>query len=322
MMWKVKGKLFGTPKNGGPDHKKSDDVSGIACAMSPNFPWTCMVVDDESHGVQLVMLEDGKLTAGTFIPLIQRFHEGKLVELDGEGVAYSDGYFYVLGSHGGPRQNDEENAKNKIRADTSSRIFRIDIPPAAVTKNGELPDPDKIRVDTSTELRDIIEKDPQLAAALPKPLTEGGVTIEGVAVRDGRFYAGFRAPLLAEGKAALLSLRVTALFEGAEPDAHLFELDLEGRGIRDLAVFETGLLVLAGPVQDSPNGAVGQGDYRVYWRDARGNLKLLAKLDSFGERIKAEAIQPISHHDGKLQVLVMFDGAKEGGPRLIEIDAP
>jgi hypothetical protein len=320
--WKVKGKILGKPKDGGPDHKRSDDVSGIACSMSPNFPWTCMVVDDESHGVQLVMLADGKLVAGTFIPLIQRFHDGKLIELDGEGVAYSDGYFYVLGSHGGPRRNDEKNAKTKIRADTSSHVFRLDIPPGAVTKLGELPEPEKIKIEASTRLRDVIEKDRQLAAALPKRLTEGGVTIEGVAVRDGRFYAGFRTPLIADDKAALLSVRVTSLFEGAEPDAHLFELDLGGRGIRDLAVFETGLLVLAGPVQDPPDDKIRHGDYRVYWRDARGTLKLLGELESFGDKIKPEAIQPIGHGGGKLSVLIMFDGATEGGPMLIEIDAP
>lgn len=320
MTWKVKGRILGKPKKGGPDHKTSDDVSGIACAMSPNFPWTCLVVDDESHGVQLAMLAEGKLTAGTFIPLIQRFHEGELVELDGEGVAYSDGYFYVLGSHGGPRRSDDKDERNKIRADTSSRVFRLNISPGAVTKDGELPTPEKIGIDASTQLRDVIEKDGQLADALHRRLTEEGVTIEGVAVRDGRFYAGFRSPLIANGKAALLSVRVAALFEDAEPDAHLFELDLGGRGIRDLAVFETGLLVLAGPVQDPSDGKISRGDYRVFWRDTQGNLKLLAELEAFGDKIKPEAIQPIGYNEGKLQVLVMFDGAKEGGPRLIEID--
>jgi hypothetical protein len=236
-------------------------------------------------------------------------------------LAYSDGYFYVLGSHGGPRRKDEKN-KAAIRADTSSHVFRLHIPPGTVTKNGELPEPGKVKIEASQRLRDIIGKEPELAAALPKPLQEGGVTIEGVAVRDGRFYAGFRAPLIAGSKAALLSLRVIALFEGVAPDARLFELDLGGRGIRDLAVFETGLLVLAGPVQDPANGEIGYGDYRVYWRDARGSLKLLAELESFGDTIKPEAIQPIGHHDGKLRALVMFDGANEGGPRLIEIDGP
>src|ERR1700755_1228514 len=69
--WKVSGKLFGKPKNlDGSDSKKSEDVSGIACATTSGFPRVCLVADDETQGAQIVILEEGKLIAGDFVRLI------------------------------------------------------------------------------------------------------------------------------------------------------------------------------------------------------------------------------------------------------------
>jgi Protein of unknown function (DUF3616) len=102
--WKMKGKLLGKPTDAGePDGSKSEDVSAIACATAAGFPRICLLADDESQGAQIVILSDGKLIAGDFIRLIDDVHAGKPLELDAEGVAYADGSFYVIGSHGRPR---------------------------------------------------------------------------------------------------------------------------------------------------------------------------------------------------------------------------
>src|SRR4051812_28512935 len=66
--WKVKEKIFGESKKVGSvkdddDAKKSEDVSGLACAGT-GFPRLCLVVDDESQGAQVVILEDGELKVG------------------------------------------------------------------------------------------------------------------------------------------------------------------------------------------------------------------------------------------------------------------
>src|SRR6476619_951825 len=88
--WAVHGRLQG--KNG----KKSEDVSGIACATTRGFPRACLVIDDNLPAAQFVTVADGEITAGKMIPLIGNRFKGKDLELDGEGVAYADGFFYVI----------------------------------------------------------------------------------------------------------------------------------------------------------------------------------------------------------------------------------
>src|ERR671921_290441 len=78
------------------------DVSGIACATT-DLPRVCVIADDETPGAQVVILRDRKLIAGEFIRLIKDVFDKKPLDLDAEGVAYADGSFYVIGSHGQPR---------------------------------------------------------------------------------------------------------------------------------------------------------------------------------------------------------------------------
>jgi hypothetical protein len=115
---------------------------------------------------------------------------------------------------------------------------------------------------------------------------------------------------------------LAALFEEQAPDATLHLLSLgRGRGVRDLAAFAGGLLVLAGPVADT-----GGGHYSVYWWDGMGDtpklLKDLARYRENGMDLKPEAILPLDRVPTGLRVLVLFDGAKEGGPRAIEVANP
>jgi len=123
--WPVRGKLQG--KNG----KKSKDVSGIACATAYGFPRACLVIDDNMQEAQFVTVKDGEIVAGDVIPLIDNSFEGKPLELDGEGVAYADGFFYVIGSHGHPRDSnhrldpDKDAARIAAQIAASSQIVRF-----------------------------------------------------------------------------------------------------------------------------------------------------------------------------------------------------
>src|SRR5262245_25014991 len=196
--WKVHGKVFGKPKDSDRlDYKKSENVSGLACATNASFPRICLIIDDESQGAQIVILNDGELTAGQFIRLIYDAYDDKLLELDAEGVAYSDGFFYVIGSHGRPRHEDDSEAKNDAKAQASRRIIRIRFDIDAVdTKTGTLT---SVEIKPSSELSRLIKKQPDLAPWFGKTLDDNGLTIEGVAVRDGVLYAGMRGPILKDG---------------------------------------------------------------------------------------------------------------------------
>src|SRR5262249_5336976 len=204
--WTVHEKLLGEAR--APDYtdaKKSRDVSGLACATS-GFPRLCLVVDDDSQGAQIVILDDGELLAGDFIRLIHDTYLGELLELDAEGVAYADGFFYVIGSHGRPRheQNFTEE-ETRARAEATRRLFRIRFATdVSGPKAGKLSLAAEIR--SSGELTRFIKAQPDLQPSFDRPLDDNGLTIEGVAVRDGRLHVGMRGPVLGDGDAAILSV--------------------------------------------------------------------------------------------------------------------
>src|SRR2546423_8761298 len=114
--WPVRGRLRG--KNG----KKSKDVSGIDCATAQGFPRAGLVIDDNMQEAQFVSVKDGEIVAGDMITLIDDSFDGKHLELDGESVAYAGGYFYVIGSHGHPRDHKRRLPPDKEAARIAAQI--------------------------------------------------------------------------------------------------------------------------------------------------------------------------------------------------------
>jgi hypothetical protein len=316
--WPVKGKLIGK------QDKKAKDVSGIACSAADGLPRTCLLVDDETQGAQIVIVKEGEVTAGEFIPLIDDTFAGEPVELDGEGVAFADGSFYVIGSHGHPRDKKKKLDKIKDAAKiaasikANSRVIRLSFEPSAIDPDGRLKAAPTIA--RSAELAKLLAANPTLQPFVNQRLDENGLTIEGVAVRNGRLYAGMRGPALDGGEAAILSVALDALFGGAAADPRLDRIALgTGRGIRDLVAFDGGFLVLAGP------SAEVEGTYSLHFWDGskQGLLADLPSLtDDDGDQLKAEAVLPLDRSATKLRVLILHDGAKEGAPRAIEISYP
>jgi len=322
--WKVHGRLFGKQSVPDGDSDKSKDVSGIACATATGFPRVCLVVDDETQGAQIVIVEDGELMAGQFIRLIYDTYDDKLLELDAEGAAYADGFFYVIGSHGRPRHEaDAREAKNKAKAEASRRVFRIRFDHDAVdAPKGRLT---TVEIKPSSELSGLIKAQADLAPWFDKALEDNGLTIEGVAVRGGRLYAGLRGPVLPDGNAAILSAPLAVVFDGQPGQAQLHRVGLgkdalgNPRGIRDLVDYGAGFLIVAGPVNDPPSGDIEPGDYAIF-SYAGDTTKKLLDLKSYGQKVKPEALLPLDEKNGTLRALLFFDGPKEGSPTPIEID--
>jgi hypothetical protein len=94
----------------------------------------------------------------------------------------------------------------------------------------------------------------------------------------------------------------------------------DGIGIRDLATFGDGILVLAGPTASDP------GPYAIYWWDGESDdAKLLTDLaDVVGKKgkRKAEALLPLDETNSSLRVLILFDSEKEGAPVAVTIPRP
>jgi Protein of unknown function (DUF3616) len=304
--WPVKHRLFG--KAG----EKSEDVSGIACTSTHGFPRSCLVIDDNLPAAQAVTVMDGEIIAGEPVPLIDNAYRGKPLDLDGEGVAYADGYYYVIGSHGRPRHAKKTlTPKDRAQTEAASQIVRFSVGPGG----------ERGPVERTARLKEIIASDAVLGPFMERPLDDNGLTIEGVAVIGGRLFAGFRGPALDHGRAAVLSVPLGALF-GAERTRHeLYRLPLgKGRGVRDLAAYGNGILVLAGPTAKKPD------TYAVYWWDGAGeNVRLLRDLaDVVGKKgkRKPEALLPLDESPSGLRVLVLFDGEPEGGPVAVTMPKP
>src|SRR3712207_2562900 len=177
--WRVRGKLLGKPRGSDVlDSKKAEDISGVACATDSGFPRLCIIADDEAQGVQIVILRDGEMAAGSFIPLVSDSHKGKPLELDAEGVAFAEGAFYVVGSHGRPRHNDTdvEKARSDAQAAASRRVFRIRIAPGAVDMaTGRLTGMPEVAA--STALGGFVQMDRRLGPWFDKPLEVNGLTV-------------------------------------------------------------------------------------------------------------------------------------------------
>jgi hypothetical protein len=176
-------------------------------------------------------------------------------------------------------------------------------------------------IERTAKLRAIMAAELALAPYLDRRLENNGLTIEGIAIRQGRILVGCREPALSNGRAAVLSVAIAGLFGNAPADARLYRLPLgEGRGVRDLAVFGDSVLVLAGSAMSDPGPAA------IYRWDGESEDVLLLKdlaalVGSDGTR-KAEALLPLDESPSGLRVLILFDSEKEGAPATITIPAP
>jgi hypothetical protein len=131
-----------------------------------------------------------------------------------------------------------------------------------------------------TELRRDLADSPALGdyrlkkAAKREPEEEGGLNIEGLALGpDGSLLVGFRNPLSA-GRALVVPLTNAAAVVAGGTRAQFeppWELDLGGRGVRDLTPWKGHLLVAAGP-------AAKDGDFRLFVWDFGG--KTIAPVDT------------------------------------------
>jgi hypothetical protein len=323
--WPVKGKLIGK------DGDKSEDVSGMACTTTSGFPRLCLVIDDEVQAAQIVILNEGGLIAGDTIALIDDKFEGKALELDGEAVAFADGFFYVVGSHGHPRDADHKldpvRDKAKIAANikAGSKVVRIKLDPATVDAEGKLKADAKPEITVSDKLRPKLQEWRSLEPHVDQRLDENGLTIEGAAVKNERLYVGMRGPLLNGDRdvAPVYSASLFSLFEGGHADPHVVDLRLgeAGRGIRDLVAIDKGFLVLAGP------GTEAEGDYTVFFWDgesaATESLGTLPKFtDDKGRQVRPEGLLPLDSGKDGLRLLVLFDRGKEGEPRPLTVRNP
>ncbi len=290
--------------------KTRQSLSGIACSLNAQQQRVCLLAFDEGVHARWATLQDAAMVAEP-APLVLRDDTG---ELDAEGAATDGRYFYVTGSHSAKRKTGESNPHSR-------HVIRFQRDPATGralrSADGAL-----VGYADTGRLWTVMQAQPELKAFAQENAAlgeDGGINIEGVAVRDGRLYFGLRS------MGAVLAVDAEALFTPAGAvKATVTPLVLgTGRGIRDMQAVDKGFLLLTGPNDAETHQGVG---WAVAWWDGQASTtpvtpKVLASLDlgkvklgDCDKETKPEAITVLKETPSSYEVLVLSDGMCEGGP--------
>jgi hypothetical protein len=307
----------------GKNGKVAKDLSGIACEPAgADQVRRCLLVNDEGKAAQWAKLRSDRLTPGQLVRLIGDApapttlgtapevgcpQRGDFAEFDGEGVAYAAPFYYVIGSHGCSRQQGEFRL-------SSFHLARIR-PPAAGHPDTDL----KLTYRVSDVLRRAAPVNEFFGKRL---MEENGLNLEGIAIAGDQLILGLRAPSQ-NGTAYLIRTNLAELFAPGHQSTHntpeVTELKLgKDRGIRDLAMLDgTHALVLAGPAQEQEavSYTLSMADWQTGAVMPFGDLP----LDDEQKGAKAEAIVLLGTASDLLQILVLWDGLKNGAPTLYRL---
>lgn len=219
-----------------------------------------------------------------------KLSEGKEEGINVEGLAYSDHYLWLVGSHSLRRDRPDKRSELTDRQIEGLSMLEKDphrytlarIPVIPDPETGEYklfkccphPDhPDRILTaaklkagNKSSQLSKLLKKDEHLKSFMHLSCKENGFHIEGIAVVGDRIFLGLQGPVV-RGWAVILEIMVEEKKKGklklkrmgkGKYRKHFFHL--QGMGIRELAVANEDLLVLAGPTMDG-DGKIGV--YRI-----------------------------------------------------------
>lgn len=208
--------------------------------------------------------------------------ESSNAEVDVEGLSYdhTTGYLWLVGSHslkrGKPeaKKTVEKNFKRLAKVSTDSNRFILARIPMVkedevwtlkkkVELGGKHRTAAQLHADKSVfgqgnDLTEALRSDEHLQHFLTIPGKDNGFDIEGLAVAGKRVFVGLRGPVLRgwavvlelepqEDEASFLTLK--RIGPNRRPYRKHF-LRLDGLGIRDLCVYKSDLLILAGPTMD------------------------------------------------------------------------
>ena len=273
------------------------NLSGAACVpTTPKFT-ACLIANDEKKYAQFFSINGTAMTPRQLIRLSDADKDP-----DAEGVAYADGYFYVTGSHGRSRNSDKDN-------DSSYAVFRFPVDRATGVPQFSVTEEKVVGVKSSPRLREVLSTATEFKTSYNTRLNDGGLNIEGIAVKAGRMHFGLRGP---SAPAYIVSVDADAMFTKNDLKPVVTPLALgDNTGIRDLAAVDGGILLLTGPMRSE------SVPYAVWLWDGVGkSAKQLATLDlaGIGTDGKAEILLPLAEETSGYRVLVMFDGIENGGP--------
>jgi hypothetical protein len=181
--------------------------------------------------------------------LLYEVPAGACKEADFEALTRNGEVFFAIGSHSVDRKKqnpDKTYEENRIRltqagiekCKSRDELFKF-----------KLGDSDKAEVLKTVSLRELIEKNPVLALFASIPDKENGIDIEGLAATPEALFVGFRGPVLRQNYVPILRLNQD-LSDSSLNNSEILFVNLDGRGVRDIAPGPGGLYILAGPNGD------------------------------------------------------------------------
>ncbi|NKM23408.1 DUF3616 domain-containing protein [Rhizobium laguerreae] len=279
-------------------------VSGAACSSDGK---TCLLVGDEYRYALSFDVDDTSVAIKDRVFLLpKKAKDGhKYKETDAEGVSFSGGFFYIVGSHGRNKEGEKQD----------SRYFAYRIPASALS-GGDLGEENEVSsaVEKSDRLADLLDQSDAFKKANALAPEKDGTNIEGLAVTGDKLFVGFRGPL-PDGKAVIGETSVNYLFDDGAGGLELHPVDLgKGQAVRDLAPYHDGLLILAGP-QDRNGGKAA-----IYTWTRDNGPSQLAELEPVGSKDRQpETLMVLSEENGLIRCLVFDDGDAPVNPRIYGI---
>ncbi|MBD2210986.1 DUF3616 domain-containing protein [Nostoc linckia FACHB-104] len=294
---------------------------------------------DESSTLERLSLLDGKnfgdhqqFRVAEFISLPAPESE----EIDIEGLAYTDYYLWLVGSHSYKRKKPKTkntDVKNIQRLATvtsePNRYILGRIPLVDGKLFSSCPHPQNPDVQLSAAKLECINQSNLLMTALADdahlgsyiqaavPGKDNGFDIEGISIYQNRIFLGLRGPVL-RGWAVILEIELENSTPGVMTLRQIGDekkgykkhfLWLNGLGIRDLALDGEDLLILAGPTMDL------DGPVQLYrWQSG---VNVAENLLSYPELVQdipygnredhAEGMTLLNDITGKPSLLIVYD---------------
>ena len=270
------------------DKKLSDGLSAVV-----HIKRDLWVANDESTSIERVtqlnndserVIRFGPHTqfpVENYVPLSlgSKNEEGKIKEIDIEGLSFKDGYLWLVGSHSLKRKKPDidkpDEKKFKQLANVSSDgnrflIARIPLeekegtytPAKEIFHNGSRLTAARLPGNAKgNDLTAILAEDVHLKDFFKIPSKDNGFDIEGLTVGNGnRIFIGLRGPVL-RGYAIILELQLEtsdsdpfalkmAALNPEGPTYRKHILYLNGLGVREISIDGNDMLILAGPTMD------------------------------------------------------------------------
>jgi hypothetical protein len=247
-------------------------------------------------------------------------------EADVEGLAVDDGWLWLVGSHSVKRRKPKGKSPSEVarkllettRDGNRHLLARIPIAGGSLRKKDSTRRAAMLDATATTSaLLDAVRGDEHLKDFIAVPGKDNGFDIEGLAARGLRLWVGLRGPVLREW-CCILELQLEAsggelrLVDGGDGlyRKHFFKLG--GLGVRDIALLDDDLLIMAGPsmAHDGPSGI---------WRWKKG-ARAGAAADAGA--VKQVVALPQGEQRDKPEGLTVFDQTGRSASVLVVYDAP